>query len=227
MMICREVIRVVGHKYAGVIFDMDGLMFDTEPIWAHSWAPVLEKYGLKMKPEVFELALGSGRDALPNVLERVYGPRDDYVQIVDEHYALAYKLLDGYVPAKPGLDKLLELLSKRNIPCAVASSSPQRMVDHHLKLHGLCGYFKCIVDGTQVKHSKPAPDIFLLAAQRLEVKPHDALVLEDSFNGVRAAAAGGFPCYMVPDKQKPTPEIEALATGVYQSLTDVLKSFLV
>jgi HAD superfamily hydrolase (TIGR01509 family) len=207
--------------YAAVIFDMDGLMFDTEPIWAQSWAPALEAHGLKMEPDLFQLALGTGRDRLPTLLGQVYGSRDDLEQVADDHYKLAYKLLDGCVPAKTGLFELLNLLAEKNVPCAVASSSPRRMIDHHLVEHGIENRFACIVDGTEVMQSKPAPDIFLLAAERLGVAPREALVLEDSVNGVRAAVAGGLPCIMVPDMQDPDPELKSLATAVCHDLLEV------
>lgn len=207
--------------YSAIIFDMDGLMFDTEPIWEQAWISVLEARGLSMRPELFSSVLGVGRSQQPDIVRRIYGPREDAEQIVDEHYELAYKLLEGEVPVKPGLFELLYWLGERDIPCAVASSSPRRMIDHHLAQHGLSGRFFCVVDGGQVKRSKPAPDMFLRAAAELEVSPQDALVLEDSANGIYAGCAGGFDCIMVPDMQAPTPELESLVTYVCHDLLEV------
>lgn len=207
--------------YEAVIFDMDGLMFDTEPIWARSWAPVLEMHGLCMRPELLTAALGSGKGELPSVVERVFGPRADAVQIVDEHYKLAYELLAGKVLAKPGLFELVAWLEARGIARAVASSSPRHMIDHHLSQHGLADKFACVVDGGQVTRSKPASDIFLRAADELGVAPRDVLVLEDSANGIRAAHGGGFDCIMVPDMQEPTTELASLVIGVYHDLLEV------
>lgn len=207
--------------YAAVIFDMDGLMFDTEPIWAQSWEPVLERHGLRMSPELFNRTIGSSRGALPSILEQCYGPRDDYEQIADGHYELAYKLLADHVLVKPGLLELLDYLNERNVPLALASSSPRYLIERHLEEHHIGDRFSCVVDGSEARRSKPAPDIFLLAARRLGVEPQDALVLEDSVNGLRAAVTGGFPAIVVPDILEPLPADAARAVAVCQDLLEV------
>ena len=108
---------------------------------------------------------------------------------------------------------------------AVASSSPVSIIEGDLRAGEVEVYFDHIVSGQFVEHSKPAPDIFLEAARRLGTDPAHTLVLEDSFAGVRAGAAGGFVTVMVPDLHQPTPEIRALATRVCESLSEVRALF--
>ena len=116
------------------------------------------------------------------------------------------------VPKKPGLDELLAWLDANHIPMAVASSSRVHVIEGNLNNWGLTHYFKALVSGQQVKHSKPDPEIFLLAAEKLGTDPAHTLVLEDSYNGVRAGAAGGFVTVMVPDLLPADDEMRGLYT---------------
>jgi len=194
----------------GVIFDMDGLMFDTERLWDTLWAPCCEKLGLPMPSEAF---YASGRGlAGQNLLDHLaeYYPQIDPQKFLDEVWELGNKLFARGVPCKPGLKELLAYLEKAGLPCIVASSSPREMIESNLKNTGTQPYFHDIVCGQDVANSKPSPDIFLLAAQRIGVPIKHCLVLEDSFNGIRAGHAAGAVTVMVPDLAKPTDEINAL-----------------
>lgn len=126
------------------------------------------------------------------------------------------------VPKKPGLDELLAWLDANHIPMAVASSSRVHVIEGNLNNWGLAHYFKALVSGQQVKHSKPDPEIFLLAAEKLGTDPARTLVLEDSYNGVRAGAAGGFVTVMVPDLLPADDEMRGLYTMECASLNEVL-----
>jgi len=201
-----------------VIFDMDGLMLDTEPLWAQQWAPALESFGLAELPGLADAARGTTGDAACAVLRSFYGADLDAEAVFDEYRRLAALRFELPVPKKPGLDELLAWLSQRGIPAAVASSSPEHVIRRNLQNAGIEGSFAHVVPGAQVARSKPAPDIFLEAARRLGVEPGRALVLEDSFPGVRAGAAGGFVTVMVPDIMQPTSEIAGLCTAVLPSL---------
>lgn len=125
-------------------------------------------------------------------------------------------------PKKPGLDELLAWLDANHIPMAVASSSRVHVIEGNLNNWGLTHYFKALVSGQQVKHSKPDPEIFLLAAEKLGTAPAHTLVLEDSYNGVRAGAAGGFVTVMVPDLLPADDEMRGLYTMECTSLNEVL-----
>lgn len=130
------------------------------------------------------------------------------------------------VPCKPGLKELLATLEEMGMPRIVASSSPRNMIEQNLQTTGTARYFHDIVCGADVQHSKPAPDIFLEAARRLGLDCHDCLVLEDSFNGVRAGHAAGAVTVMVPDLAQPDEEIRQLYNVCCHDLFEVRELLL-
>ena len=205
----------------GVIFDMDGLMFDSERIWGTLWEPALATFGLTVPDGLPEAARGTTGDAALSVIARFCGPAVDPAAIFAEFYRQAELAFARGVPPKPGLFGLLDWCEAHVIPMAVASSSPEPLIRGNLERAGIAERFAAVVPGKQVARSKPAPDIFLEAARRLGVDPAHTLVLEDSFPGVRAGAAGGFVTVMVPDTMAPTDEIRALAARVCASLSEV------
>ena len=207
----------------GVIFDMDGTMFDTERMWATFWDPALKALGLPYKEGLAEAARGTAGETTRNVVRSFYGPDCDADGIVESLHRVADEVfLSAPVPKKPGLDELLAWLDANHIPMAVASSSRVHVIEGNLNNWGLTHYFKALVSGQQVKHSKPDPEIFLLAAEKLGTAPAHTLVLEDSYNGVRAGAAGGFVTVMVPDLLPADDEMRRLYTMECTSLNEVL-----
>lgn len=206
----------------GVIFDMDGLMFDSERIWRSLWAPTLAEFGLEEPPGMNKATFGTTGATLVAAIRSCCGEGVDAEAIFREYYRVATERFKQGAPKKPGLDELLAWLSEQGVPMAVASSSPMRIVESELGSGGVKGYFAHIVSGQDAPRSKPAPDIFLEAARRLGTDPARTLVLEDSFAGVRAGAAGGFVTVMVPDLHQPDDEVRALATRVCASLGEVL-----
>ena len=208
----------------GVIFDMDGTMFDTERMWATFWEPALAALGLPYREGLAEAARGTAGVTTRNVVRQFYGPDCDAEAIVDSLHRVADEVFfSDPVPKKPGLDALLAWLKARHIPMAVASSSREAMIRHNLDVWGLTQDFTAIVSGQHVAHSKPDPEIFLLTAQKLGVEPSRCLVLEDSYNGVRAGAAGGFVTVMVPDLVPADDEMKRLYTMECASLEEVLE----
>ena len=207
----------------GVIFDMDGLMFDTERVWATLWEPALATLGLSYKEGLDVAARGTAGDTMRAVLRRFYGENCDTDAIIEALHAQAEKAFQAPPPKKPGLDEILTWLDAQHIPMAVASSSRMHVIQRNLDNWGLTHYFKTLTSGQQVTHSKPDPEIFRLAAQQLGVEPARCLVLEDSYNGVRAGAAGGFITVMVPDLLPADHEMRSLYTAECKSLTEVLE----
>ena len=206
----------------GVIFDMDGLMFDTERMWATFWEPALAALGLPYKEGLAEAERGTAGETSRNIVRSFYGEDCDANAIIDSLHRVADKAFQKPVPKKPGLDELIAYLEAQHIPMVVASSSRMASIRHHLDGWGLTHYFKVIVSGEQFSASKPDPEIFLRAAEALGTARDRTLVLEDSYNGVRAGAAGHFVTVMVPDMAPANDEMRRLYTAECCDLYEVL-----
>ena len=206
-----------------VIFDMDGLMFDTERVWATLWEPALATLGLSYKEGLDEAARGTAGDSMRAVLRRFYGDGCDTQAIIDALHAQAELAFQAPPPKKPGLDELIAYLEARHIPMVVASSSRMASILHHLNGWDMTGHFKAVISGEQFTASKPDPEIFFAAAKALGTAPAQTLVLEDSYNGVRAGAAGGFVTVMVPDLAPANDEMRRLYTAECKDLHEVQK----
>ena len=206
----------------GVLFDMDGLMFDTEPLWSESWAPALALFGLPFKEGLDQSARGSAGENLRAVIRSYYGPDCPAEEIIAAFDKIAHEKFLSPVPKKPGLDNLLDWLEARGIPMAVVSSSSEAVIRRNLDNWQMTSRFKAIISGEMVTRSKPDPEAFLLGAKAIGVDPASCLVLEDSHNGVRAGAAGGFVTVMVPDLMPDTPEMQQLYTMKCDTLNQVL-----
>ena len=206
--------------FEGVIFDMDGLMFDTEPVWGKAWAPTLASVGADLPPALPDATRGTSGKRLEAVIHR-FLPEVDATCVRETLAVTAQQMMLDGVPKKPGLDELLTFLSDCDIPLAVASSSPLQMIELHLNNAGVRACFSELVSGVPLSHSKPEPDIFLLAADLLGVPPAHTLVLEDSLAGVRAGVAGGFVTVMVPDLDVPDDFARENAARICKDLLEV------
>ena len=206
----------------GVIFDMDGLMFDTERIWATLWEPALATLGLAYKEGLDDAARGTAGDSMRAVLRRFYGQDCDADAIIEALHDQSVQAFAAPPPKKKGLDALLAWLDAQGIPMVVASSSRMASIRHHLDGWQMGHYFKAVISGEQFTSSKPDPEIFYKAAQALGTAPAHTLVLEDSYNGVRAGAAGGFVTVMVPDLSPDNAEMRSLYTAKCTDLCEVL-----
>ena len=205
----------------GVIFDMDGLMFDTEPIWTEAWRPALAQFGLELPDGMSDAMRGTSGSSAFRVMRSFLGEDADVAGIWGALRAEALRELERGVAKKPGLDELLLFLKERGVPMAVASSSPTSLIEMNLANAGVAEYFSCTISGDDAERPKPDPQVFLVAAERLGCDPARTLVLEDSLNGVRAGAAGGFITVMVPDMVAPTDEIRGLYTCCCKDLLEV------
>jgi len=224
----KAIALLLMHKYnkifmqiKAIIFDMDGLMLDTEPIAEMGWRRALADWGYHLSHELYLPVIGTtivnarrvwvesfGAD-LP--IEAIYKRHQEYINAhIDEHG----------IPIKPGLLDLLTWLEQRHFPKAVGSSTQRARVLHKLNFTGLQDYFNIIVGGDEVTHGKPAPDIFLAAAELLHISPHECVVLEDSEAGIRAAHAAGMISIMIPDLKTPSAEIKPLARQIFPSLME-------
>ncbi|MBR1628031.1 MAG: HAD family phosphatase [Lachnospiraceae bacterium] len=201
----------------GAIFDMDGLMFATEGLWQEGWRMLAKKYGYEPSADFGRDISGTSGEVMEGVVRKYY-PGIDVKAFILEERAYVEDCLEKEVPIKWGLFEILRLFKANGVKMAVASSSQAAMIERNLKKTKTDRYFNVVLSSTQVAHAKPAPDVFLMAAQELSLPPEDCYVFEDSFGGVRAGAAAGCTTIMIPDQVQPTEEIRALADAVFESL---------
>lgn len=207
---------------SAVLFDMDGLMFDTERLILRSWQRAMADFGYEASEEVFLASVGTTVASTNQLLRAAYGPDFPLEATNDRTGDYVWQEVDARgAPLKPGLLALLDFLEAHGIPKAVASSSERATIDRLLGSVGLLERFAVTVAGDEVAHGKPAPDIFLLAASRLGVEPERCLVLEDSEPGARAAHAAGMAVIIVPDLKPPSDDVARLAAAVLPDLCAV------
>ncbi|MBE5958892.1 MAG: HAD family phosphatase [Lachnospiraceae bacterium] len=207
-----------------VIFDMDGVIFDSERAYIECWEPIDNKYQIPDLKETLLKCIGVTSDVSKNIFLKKYGedfPLDEYRKIAGQ--GMAELVESGKLEKKPGIVELLVYLKNEGIALAVASSTKTETVKWELDLAGLKDYFDVIIGGDMVKKSKPNPDIFLEAAKKLGANPSQCVVIEDSFNGIRAAKAAKMTAYMVPDLLAPDDEMREKADEIFASLIEVKK----
>lgn len=207
----------------GVLFDMDGVILDSEKLYARFWAAGCESFGYSM---TYQQALGMrslNAQAGQAYLSSLFGPDISYPQV----RAKRIELMDAYVEengveAKPGILPLLDYLTSRRIPYAITTASPLDRIQNHLGRLGLYQRFPHICTAHAVAQGKPAPDIYLLGAKTIGLPPESCLALEDSYTGLLSAHRAGCLASIVPDLDQPSPEILDIAYAKLDSLTDVI-----
>ena len=202
-----------------VIFDMDGVIFDSERLLLESWKVVADRHGIEGIEETLQLCFGVNVNVSRQIYFDRYGedfPLDQYK--TETRAIFRARCPEGYPPVKAGAKELLAWLRARKVPLALASSTQSQLVRTELEKAGLLGFFQVVIGGDQITRSKPEPDIFLAAAKALDVPPADCFIIEDSFNGVRAGHAAGGRTLMVPDMVPPDGEMEEKAEAILPSL---------
>lgn len=209
-----------------VIFDMDGLMFDTERVFVKAWDYAGEKIGVGKAGYMVYKTLGMNIKASYNIWKMEFGDRyqEEELRKYTKEFLQKY-YAENKVPVKKGLYVLLDYLKKAGAKMAVASSSPRWEVEKHLKDAGIYDYFVGIVCGDMIQNSKPDPEIYLKACELLERKPSDCLALEDSKNGLLSAHQAGCKPIMVPDLWQPDEETEKILYAKFEDL-EMVKDFL-
>lgn len=207
-------------KFELVIFDMDGLIFDTEKLSYLSWVEAAKKFNINFELKVFYKLLGTNHESCRNTLIAHYGDKIDVDEYMKEKRKINLSLLKDGAEKKPGLDELLIYLTDKNIKKAVATSSNREVALNLLENANILQYFNYVLCGDEVKKSKPDPEVFLNVAKKLDVNPRNCLVLEDSEAGIIAASRGRMKAIIIPDLKEPEKEIEALA---YKKLSNLKK----
>lgn len=206
-----------------VIFDMDGVIFDSEKAVVECWKEIAQKYEIKNIEETCRMCLGINAQVTKEIFLSEYGEHFPYDHYKKEMSALFHSRYDGgKLPVKPGIKELLTYLKENGYKTAIASSTRYRVVLQEIEDAGLLPFFDEIVGGDMVTKSKPEPEIFLHACECLGVKPKEAVVIEDSYNGIRAAHRGGMVPIMIPDMLEPNKEMEKLAAGILANPADVV-----
>lgn len=206
----------------GVVFDMDGLMFDSERIVQLSWDQAGERMGLgKLGHNIYH-TLGFNREKRKEYFKEKYGedfPFEKFQELYRQCYQ-DYVQAKG-LPAKPGLGEILEFLREKKIPMAVATSSSEEHARGNLEREGILQYFQAVITGNMVSKGKPYPEIYQKACKALGLAPERVLALEDSYSGLRAAHAAGMITVMVPDLLKDSSCVEEILDGKMDSLFEV------
>ena len=210
-----------------VIFDMDGTLLDTEPIYMRSWVETGVKWGLERKimaDMYIPLICGRSLESSKRVLKDHFGENFDSEGFMSERMALYHDIVSRELRLKKGCREILAFLKEQGIPMAVATSTAHDITSANLKRMELIYYFDAIVTASMVKNGKPAPDIFIEAGKRIGVEnPQQCIVCEDSYSGIFAAYAAGMKPILIPDLLKPTEETDEVTYATLDSLLDVLE----
>ncbi|MFL2028680.1 HAD family hydrolase [Loigolactobacillus zhaoyuanensis] len=215
-------------KVQGVIFDMDGLMFDSEKLYYQANLAAAQKMNLNYSDDYYERFIGASDEDLMAFFREAFGSEAQ----VQEFMQLTYQEIDRAIhhnelQKKPGLDELLAFIDQHQISKAIASSNFKTKISDFLTATQLASQFPTIISMDDVTKGKPAPELFLTALAALGTPAAETLVLEDSRNGLLAAQAAGIPCIIVPDLITPTAEMQALALEIVPDLfavRDFIKS---
>lgn len=204
--------------FDAVIFDMDGVLLDTERLYREASFAACEALGFAMTDAVHMATVGVPADAADRIIIEAMGEAFPFEDFNRTWRGRMREKLDAHVPVKAGVPELLGWLAAADVPAAVATSTGHAAAHEHLHRAGLKPFFRTIVTRDDVDRGKPHPEPYLTAAARLDVDPVRCLAIEDSHNGVRAAHAAGMATVMVPDLLEPTEEIAALCIAVHDSL---------
>ena len=218
-----EILNQNTPRIRGVLFDMDGLVLDTEKLFCRFWVEAGQFYGF---PMTFEHSMGMralGRAQAEAKLKSFLGPEVDYTAIRSKRI----ELMDAYiaehgVDLKPSIRELLDYLHANGIRCAVTSSSPIQRIRRYLSFHGLDTRFNALCSGHNVPNGKPAPDIYLHGAASLGLKPEECLALEDAPSGIASACRAGCHAVIIPDLDHPSEETLSRCFAKADSLADII-----
>lgn len=206
-----------------VIFDMDGLMFDTEAVCFKAMKAVLADHGYTMTKEIYTKLVGSNGEYVRQVLKQTYG--DDYPAEMLSRLTGQKMMADideNGLPIKPGLYELIAYLKSKNIKMYLASSTKRARVCHYLEMAHLTDTFDGMICGDEVTRTKPDPQIFEIALQKSGETSDHALILEDSHNGIIAASRAHIPVLCIPDMKYHDKSIMDLCVAVKETLNDVI-----
>ncbi len=208
----------------GAIFDMDGVLFDTEALYQQFWHEIAAERNITLNDAFAKTICGTSGQQLLDVVKHYYHltENEEAAAVFEECKRRIRMSLEEHVPVKPGVVEMLSFFKEHHVKMAIASSSMKEQIIKNIQSAKLDAYFDEVVSGTEVQHGKPAPDIFLLAAQMLQIEPQNCYVFEDSFNGVLSGDAAGCETIMIPDLLQPSDEIAAHCKCVCRDFHEVI-----
>jgi HAD superfamily hydrolase (TIGR01509 family) len=207
-----------------IILDMDGTMFDTEPLWKIAFQKSGHDLGYNITEEIHTKTIGSNQTDLNKILENEFGEEFPFEEFSTKYVENMKSIIEEYgVSIKPGLKELLDYLINNNYQIAIASSSSLMMIKNNLKKANIDeNIFKTIVSGENFINGKPNPEIFLKTCELLNVEPQDTIVIEDSNNGIKAAFSAGCIPILIPDVDRIKEEVKSMAKYELNSLLEVI-----
>lgn len=207
-----------------VVFDMDGVLFDTERLYDKAWRIAAEELKMDDIEYIISSCRGVNEQDSRKIFGNKYGEKVSYSEARNLVNKIGGEIIkENGVPIKNGVYELLEYLKENKFGIALASSTRKDVVLSYLEEVKIVNYFDAIVTGDMIENGKPEPDIYLEACRRIKEKPQDCIAVEDSFNGIKSAYSAGMKTIMVPDLAMPTKEIEKLLYKKFDSLIDVKK----
>lgn len=205
-----------------VVFDMDGVLIDTEKHYYEAWQEAARSFGYDFRSEHALMLRSCDANVAAKMMKGIFGEDFDYFAVREVRRGLVAERLKKYgLEKKPGLDEILDYLRQNGIKTAVATATPIELTLEHLTKIGVKDKFDKIVSAKQVANGKPAPDVYLYACEQIGENPADCIAVEDSPNGIKSAYAAGCKPVMVPDLTQPDNEIMPLLYGVADTLADI------
>ncbi|MDQ7025461.1 MAG: HAD family phosphatase [Anaerolineae bacterium] len=209
-------------QFKGIIFDMDGTLVDSEIIWHHAEAELFAARNIPYTDDIREHIIGMRVDEmfikLVDMLNLDHAPQELEAELVKR----MLEKIPTMVKPKSGAQAIIEWTAAQNIPYCIASSSPLSIIESTVNAQGWDDLIPHLYSADDVPKGKPAPDVYLYAAEKLGVNPSECLALEDSPNGAKSAIAAGMTCYVVPDSHSKPEAFAAITAHVYSSLDDIL-----
>ncbi|MCZ6871986.1 MAG: HAD family phosphatase [bacterium] len=214
-------------NFLAVIFDMDGLLLDTESIAYKAWMQAAQKWGIELPDALYFQVIGLNLHDTEGIFKAHFGDSFPFHEVRQLRLNFGQELITEHgLSPRPGAVELLVMLNAYKVPKAVATSTAKDEAWRRLHLAELSQYFDILCGGDEVERGKPAPDLFLLAAQRMGIQPADCLVLEDSEYGVQAAREAGMTPLLIPDIKPPSDHGKSIAHDIFTSLHEVRQAMM-